>query len=179
MEAWFLNQVVTRWMTNRLGDVPLSPDEVGLCVALVLHGDVSTAQICELTGAAHSTIASMGNRLAGRGLLEQVRHPDDRRTRLWHLTPAGTEVLGQAMERFRCAYVELLGTARIDPEQARGGLNDLEHALRLDLGLPQRPALGACTEESPELTPAEREEVRHFTQWLIHRRDLDGEAWRR
>ncbi|MDO5081898.1 MAG: MarR family winged helix-turn-helix transcriptional regulator [Arachnia propionica] len=170
LEAWFLNQVVSRWMTTRLGECPLSPDELGLCAALALRGDASTSQICELTGTAASTIASMGNRLAGRGILEQVTNPHDRRSRLWRLTRTGLQVLGEAMERFREAYLALLRTTPVQPEQIRDGLNDLEHALRLDLGLPPREPQDACAAESEELTAAEREELRRFTQWLIHRR---------
>lgn len=170
LEAWFLNQVVSRWMTDRLGDSPVSPDELGLCAALVLHGDAATSQICDLTGAATSTIASMGNRLAGRGLLEQIPHPNDRRVRLWRLTSAGGEVVREAMERFAEAYRSLLAATALRAEQARSGLNDLEQALRHDLDLPQRPLLGDCTTEDSELTPAEQQELRQFRQWLIHRR---------
>lgn len=169
LEAWFLNQVVSRWLSDRVGDVGLSPDELGLCSLVALEGDLSTTRISEVTGGRPSTVSSMATRLARRGLLDQIPHPTDRRARQWHLTEAGTELLDEATTRFRAAYQELLSTTALQVDEVQGGIGALEHALRSDLGLPPRP-VPATSEEEDELTPAEQQELRTFKAWLIHRR---------
>jgi DNA-binding MarR family transcriptional regulator len=64
-----------------------------LLAALEEFGPASQAALGRRTGIDRSDVVAVLNALAGRGLIERSRDPDDRRRNIVTITPAGTERL--------------------------------------------------------------------------------------
>ncbi|MCL2423919.1 MAG: MarR family winged helix-turn-helix transcriptional regulator [Micrococcales bacterium] len=170
LDTWFLAQTVTRWMQVRLAEVGLSADEMALCSVLQAVDGGSPTVLAEIAGSPLSTMTSMIGRLQRAGMLEVVPDPDDRRGKLVRLSAAGNRLLAEAQSTFAPAYWSLTESLSLPAEQIRTALNELEAAVRDDLGLEQRPDtcwLPAVHDEP--LSPAQVSEVRRYVAWLRHR----------
>jgi MarR family transcriptional regulator, multiple antibiotic resistance protein MarR len=81
-----------------------------------------------------STVLFRVGRLDQRGHIERIPNPDDRRSYLVSLSPAGQKLLKQARPRFRAfaeSVEERLGQERVDT--LRGHLGELRDAIETEI----------------------------------------------
>lgn len=57
------------------------------------HGDVAMGQVAGLLGCDASNVTGIVDRLVVHGLITRTESPQDRRTKILHLTPAGKELI--------------------------------------------------------------------------------------
>lgn len=96
---------------------PVSQAEAHV-LAQLTFGPASVAELHQSFGHKRSTLSSVLNRLEDRALIERQIHPDDRRSFMIELTPAGRKLargVRRALEKLERRIAKRLGTS--DPEQ--------------------------------------------------------------
>jgi DNA-binding MarR family transcriptional regulator len=117
-------RLVTRRYEDALRPVGLTAGQFSVLAALA-GGPVPLGRLAEALGMDRTTVNRSVQPLAGRGLLESVRSPRDRRVRALTLTAAGTAVLTAAMPLWRAEQAEsarLLGAPWSDLRRQLGRL---------------------------------------------------------
>jgi DNA-binding MarR family transcriptional regulator len=87
----------------------ITPVQYGLLTTLSLNPDIDQNSLGRELGIDRTNVADVLNRLAGRGLLERRRSPDDRRMVLTRLTPAGEKLTKKMYRSMQRAQERLLG----------------------------------------------------------------------
>lgn len=111
-----VNQTVRRYLTAHSDGV--TDIEAHLLARLAARGPASVADIQRAFGLRASTLTNALDRLERRGLLRREAHPDDRRTFLLSLTPAGTDAAGHAVATVDA--LEALVASRVTAAQLDG-----------------------------------------------------------
>jgi DNA-binding MarR family transcriptional regulator len=128
-DVWLVSRATTGALDAALAPTGLSADEFGLYSVLTSSDTVTPSELARWMAAPLTTVSSYVKRLEGRGHLVRERNPNDGRSFVLRLTPAGREAHAAAGRAFLevLARVEArLGTT-VDP--VRRSLATLRDAL--------------------------------------------------
>jgi DNA-binding MarR family transcriptional regulator len=129
-EVFWTHQKRKRLIEEALGGIPLPPEDYPFYVLIGAEGPWTPTGLAERLGMPLTTVLFRVRRIEGRGHAERVPNPDDGRSFLVRMTPAGSRLLGRARPAFR-DYAEAvearLGGERVDA--LRGALVELRQAV--------------------------------------------------
>jgi DNA-binding MarR family transcriptional regulator len=129
-DVFLANQKRQQLIVAALEATDLPPEDYPLYVFIGAEGPWTPTGIAHRLEMPLTTVLFRLRRLERRGHAERVPNPDDRRSFLIRLTPAGQRLLRKARPRFR-AYAEGV-EARLGPESlagARERLTELREAI--------------------------------------------------
>ncbi len=173
-DVWLVMHVVSGMLDQALARDGLSGDEFGLYSLLRGFGPVTPTQIARWTGMPATTVSAGLRRLTTRGHLERTPHPDDGRSSLVGLTPAGIAAHTRAASSFLETAARVSEALGADETAQRAVLQRLDHALRGLGALDPRPYVVAdpspaespsLTYTGPALTAAQEHEVRRYIEF--------------
>jgi DNA-binding MarR family transcriptional regulator len=175
-DLWLVNHLLSDALDGVLARTSgLNGEEFGFYSLLRRFGPVPATQITRWTAMRPTTVSTLVRRLQDRGHVEQRPHPEDGRSRLIALTPAGERAHAAAADTFFSATRSL--AAALGPEEIRqrASLQRLDAALREVGGLDPRPYSLADQETAGEhhltyggdaLDPAEEDTVRAYIDFI-------------
>jgi len=134
LDFFVTNQPREPLIAAALAPTELPPEDYPIYVLAGAEGPWTPTGLAERTRMPLSTVLFRLRRLEQRGHAERVPNPDDRRSYLVRLTPAGESLLADARPRFRAlaeAVEARLGPKRIAP--LRDGLAELRSAVEEEL----------------------------------------------
>ncbi len=99
-DVWLLSRATTGLLDAALAPTGLSADEFGLYSVLMSAESLTPSELGRWMAAPLTTVSSYVKRLEGRGHLQRGRNPDDGRSWVLSLTPAGRRAHQTAVERF-------------------------------------------------------------------------------
>jgi DNA-binding MarR family transcriptional regulator len=157
-----------------LDDVPLSVDEFAMYGLISDLAPITSADLVRATGLSPTTVSSLVRRCEARGELIRTDNPEDARSSLLQLTPAGFEVLGRAVPRLLDGIERIERGLRGRYRPVREALRELDEVVRNELGVGPRPYEldGPRAQESSlaytgdPLTPQQVDEARQFLDWI-------------
>ena len=129
-EVFWAHQKRKRLLEHALADVELPTEDYPFYVTIGADGPLTPTALAEYLMMPLSTVIFRVKRLEGRGHAERVPNPDDGRSFLVRLTPAGGQLLDRARPAFR-DYAEAV-EARLGREQVDAvatGLVSLRQAI--------------------------------------------------
>lgn len=95
--------IASHLLETELAELELSQGEVHVLADLVgVSGGATPGELHRAFGHANSTVTGILDRLEGKGLIERLPNPSDRRSQLVRLTPGGRKAarrVTQAIER--------------------------------------------------------------------------------
>jgi DNA-binding MarR family transcriptional regulator len=118
--AFLLAQVgayAARMFDERLGELELTPPQVGLLRAIAMQPGRSQQALAEQLGTPATRLVALLDGLERRGAIERRRNPDDRRLHALHLTEEGQELM-RSVGRVAMAHGADLTGALDDSERA-------------------------------------------------------------
>ena len=121
--------------TGRLVKAGVSMTHMHVMWLLQHHGDLSMSRLAELLDVSFSNATGIIDRMEERGLVERVRHPDDRRVVLVRIAPGGVEALEEteAIKQDRLhAILAHLDTIQVD--RVAAALDDIRSAVVAEYG---------------------------------------------
>jgi len=122
------NQRIRGLLASALRDAPIRSDEYGVYSAVYMAGTLTLTQLARSTGMPLTTVADYVRSMVERGHLERRPNPDDRRSALLRLTPAGTETVNVVMPAFTQAVRTLLDELEMTREALQAALDDMAAA---------------------------------------------------
>ena len=134
LDLFRTNQVRERLLAAALEGVELEAQDYPFYVLIGAEGPLTPTALAARMEMPLSTVLFRAGKLEQRGHAERTPNPDDRRSYLLRLTPAGARLLADARPRFR-ALAEAV-EARLGGEQVsglRGGLGELRAAIEAEL----------------------------------------------
>ena len=135
LDVFRTNQLRERLIEASLdGLEELPPEDYPFYVLIGAEGPWTPTLLAERMKMPLSTVLFRVGRLDGRGHIMRIPNPDDRRSYLISLNPAGQQLLKKARPRFRAfaeSVEERLGRERID--NLRGHLDELRAAIEEEL----------------------------------------------
>ena len=134
LDVFVTNQLRERLIAQSLEGTGLPPEDYPMYVLVGAEGPWTPTALAARTQMPLSTVLFRLRRLQGRGHAERIPNPDDRRSYLVRLTPAGESLLAEARPRFRAlaeAVESRLGPKQIAP--LRTGLSELRRAVEEEL----------------------------------------------
>jgi DNA-binding MarR family transcriptional regulator len=134
LDVFVTNQLRERLIAAAVEGTGLPPEDYPIYVLVGTEGPWTPTALAERTQMPLSTVLFRLRRVERRGHLERIPNPDDRRSYLVRLTPAGETLLAEARPRFRAlaeAVETRLGPKRIAP--LREGLSGLRLAVEEEL----------------------------------------------
>jgi DNA-binding MarR family transcriptional regulator len=183
-DLWLVTHVVSGVLDDVLvGAGGLSSDEFGFYSLLRRFGPVTPSQVARWTAMRPTTVSTLVARLQQRGHVEQTPNPEDGRSRLLALTPAGEQAHARTAEVFFDATRALSATLGPDEQRQRLSLERLDAALRQVRGLDPRPyavatdlppAEGRLAYQGPALTADEETHVRQYIDFIRSRREASN-----
>ena len=121
--------------TGRLVKAGVSMTHMHVMWLLQHHGDLSMSRLAELLDVSFSNATGIIDRMEERGLVERVRHPDDRRVVLVRIAPRGIEALEEteAIKQDRLhAILAHLDARQVD--RVAAALDDIRSAVVAEYG---------------------------------------------
>jgi len=103
-----VQQAAQALAVKRLEPLGLSPRAWGVLSTLTESGPLTQIDLAATTSIDRTAMVYLIDELEAAGLVERVRHPQDRRAFLIHLTPAGQDVREQAAAALAGAVQTLL-----------------------------------------------------------------------
>jgi DNA-binding MarR family transcriptional regulator len=134
LDLFVTNQLRERLIAAAVEATDLPPEDYPIYVLVGAEGPWTPTALAERTQMPLSTVLFRLRRVEERGHAERIPNPDDRRSYLVRLTPAGEDLLAEARPRFRAlaeAVESRLGPKRIAP--LRTGLSELRRAVEEEL----------------------------------------------
>ena len=134
LDLFRTNQVRERLLAAAFEGVELQPQDYPFYVLIGAEGPLTPTALATRTEMPLSTVLFRAGKLEQRGHAERVANPEDRRSYLLRLTPAGARLLAEARPRFR-ALAEAV-EARLGGKQIsglRGSLGELRKAIEAEL----------------------------------------------
>ncbi|HJP76837.1 MAG TPA: MarR family transcriptional regulator [Pseudonocardiaceae bacterium] len=119
--AFLLAQVgayAARKFDERLGELELSPPQVGLLRAIAMQPGRSQQALAEQLGTPATRLVALVDGLERRGAIERRRNPDDRRLHAVYLTEEG-QALMRSVGQVAMAHGADLTSALDDSERAQ------------------------------------------------------------
>lgn len=80
-----------------------TPDDFIYLITLTSFGSMTKTGLIRFNVHEKSAGMQIINRLISRGLVEQTEHTGDKRNRMIHISPKGTKILNESMDRIRAA----------------------------------------------------------------------------
>ena len=129
LQSFINGHLVTQVMAEVTGRHGLTPDEFGVQSVIMFREPITPTELAGLIGSPPTTLSAHIRRLGGRGQITRRRNPDDGRSYLLEVTPAGR----RTVEAIIPAFAELL--ARIEGQldsgdETRVAMQRFEAALR-------------------------------------------------
>lgn len=126
LELWLANQLVGALFEREFARLGLRPPYFALLSLLKVDGPATPTSLATTTGIAPTTLRTILNELADKGLIRRRPHPTDGRSFVVELSPKGlqTQLLGVPAV---LALEEALG---VGSSGQRSGLTDQLRALR-------------------------------------------------
>lgn len=179
IDLWLISFLASRYVSEILDDSPLSVDEFALYGLISDLAPITSSDLVRATGLPPTTVSSLVRRCEARGELVRRENPDDARSTLLELTPAGYERLAAVVPRLLAGIERIRDGLAGRHDRVRQALADLDRVIRAELGVGGRPYELASTgsEEATlsysgdPLAADQVEEARKFVDWL---RDRDG-----
>lgn len=181
-DLWLVSHLISGALDDVLaGSGGLSGEEFGFYSLLRRFGPATARQVTGWTAMPATTVSSFVRRLQQRGHVEQRANPEDGRSRLLSLTPAGEQAHATAAETFYAATRTLSAALGPDESAQRSSLQRLDTALRQVGGLDPRPyTVNPSAQEPvanlayscPQLSGDEEAQVRQYIQFLLSQREV-------
>jgi DNA-binding MarR family transcriptional regulator len=119
-------RMVGRRFDDALRPLGLTNGQFSLLASLNRPGPAAMGSVATLLAVDRTTLTAALKPLQRRGLIEVAVNPDDQRSRLLTLTPAGRSLLASAVPVWRRTHAEVEGQlGKIDPETLRVALRAL------------------------------------------------------
>jgi DNA-binding MarR family transcriptional regulator len=174
IDLWLLSFLASRMVSEILHDIPLSVDEFAMYGLISDLAPITSADLVRATGLSPTTVSSLVRRCEARGELKRTDNPEDARSSLLQLTPAGYEVLGRAVPMLLDGLERMERGLSGRHRHTREALRDLDQVIRNELGVGPRPYEldGPPVEDSSlaysgePLTPEQVDEARQFVDWI-------------
>jgi DNA-binding MarR family transcriptional regulator len=112
-----LNRASSPELFRMLGELELSFTQMKTLHLLLEAGDVHVKDVAERLGMSLPAMSRALDGLVGRGYVERLESPTDRRARLVRLLPAGRAILTE-IQASRLAALEELAASLTDEERA-------------------------------------------------------------
>jgi DNA-binding MarR family transcriptional regulator len=142
LDVFAANQKRERLIKTALAGTDLPPEDYPLYVYIGIEGPLTPTELARELGMPLSTALFRTRRLERRGHAERIPHPEDRRSFLLRLTPAGEQLLARARPAFRERALSVearLGKRRVGA--LRDALTELGEAIdsELEASSPESP----------------------------------------
>jgi DNA-binding MarR family transcriptional regulator len=99
-DVWLVSRAVTGALDAALAPTGLTADEFGIYSVLTTADSMTPSELARWMSAPPTTVSSYVKRLEARGHIERERNPDDGRSYVLSLTPAGRRAHQAAGARF-------------------------------------------------------------------------------
>ena len=135
LDVFVTNQLRERLLAAAVAGTDLPAEDYPLYVLVGAEGPLTPTALAARTQMPLSTVLFRLRRLERRGHVERIANPDDRRSYLARLTPAGARLLRKTRPRFRAlaqAVEAELGGENVTT--LRTGLSDLRGAIEREIG---------------------------------------------
>jgi DNA-binding MarR family transcriptional regulator len=99
-DVWLLYRATAAELDVALASSGLNADEFAIYSVLMSADTMTPSELARWMSAPPTSVSSYVKRFEGRGHLERVRHPDDGRSFVLRLTPAGRRAHAAAAARF-------------------------------------------------------------------------------
>ena len=158
-DLWLVNHLLSAALDEVIAERSgLTGEEFGFYSLLRRFGPVSASQLARWTAMRPTTLSTLVRRLQQRGHVEQRPHPEDGRSRLVALTPAGVRAHAVTAEAFFAATRPLAEALGADELRQRASLQRLDAALRQVGGLDPRPySLTGQPSSEDQAAPADQQ----------------------
>jgi DNA-binding MarR family transcriptional regulator len=154
-DVFATNQKRERLIEAALADIALPPEDYPLYVLVETAGPRTPTELARELGLPLSTLLFRVRRLEERGHAERVSNPDDKRSYLLRLTPAGERLLAFARPLFRARALAV--EARLGEELVaalREALTELGDAIERELGDATRESRTAQARRTRSRSPS-------------------------
>ena len=99
-DVWLLSRATTAWLDEVLAPSSLDSDEFAMYSVLRSRAGMTPSELAHWMSAPATTVSSYVKRFEAKGHLERSPNPDDGRSYLLHLTPAGRRAHAAAGKLF-------------------------------------------------------------------------------
>ena len=128
--VWLVSRAATDLLDTALAPSGLTADEFGIYSVLTSAETMTPSELARWMSAAPTTVSSYVKRFEARGHVERRRNPDDGRSFVLRLTPAGRRAHALAGARFVPVLERVVGTLGSREASVRRSLELLDKALR-------------------------------------------------
>jgi DNA-binding MarR family transcriptional regulator len=126
-DVWLLSRATSGVLDAALAPVGLTADEFGIYSVLTSTDAMTPTELARWMSAPPTTVSSAVRRLEGRGHVERRRNPDDGRSYVLGLTPAGRRAHAAGVEAFAPVLGRVqaaLGSKEASVRRALGTVRD-------------------------------------------------------
>lgn len=128
--VWLVSRAATDVLDTALAPSGLTADEFGIYSVLTSADTMTPSELARWMSAAPTTVSSYVKRFEARGHVERRRNPDDGRSFVLRLTPAGRRAHALAGAQFVPVLERVLRTLGSREGSVRRSLTLLDEALR-------------------------------------------------
>ena len=128
--VWRVSRAATNVLDAALASSGLTADEFGIYSVLTSAETMTPSELARWMSAAPTTVSSYVKRFEARGHVERRRNPDDGRSFVLHLTPAGRRAHAAAVSQFAPVLARVVRTLGGREASVRRSLTLLDEALR-------------------------------------------------
>ena len=129
-DIWLVSRATTGVLDAVLAPTGLSADEFGIYSVLTTADSLTPSELARWMSAPLTTMSSYVKRLEGRGHLKRERNPDDGRSYVLTLTPAGRRAHRAAGARFIPVLEQIVTQLGTREPSVRQALATLHRSLR-------------------------------------------------
>ena len=128
--VWLVSRATTHVLDTALAPSGLTADEFGIYSVLTSAETMTPSDLARWMSAAPTTVSSYVKRFEARGHVERRRNPDDGRSFVLRLTPAGRRAHALAGAQFVPVLERVMRTLGSREASVRRSLALLDEALR-------------------------------------------------
>ncbi len=174
LDVWILARLVGAAMDEAVAPAGLAAREFVLYALLQRAGPMTPTELARLSGVPATTISKMVRRMADRGHVVELDHPEDARSRLLQLNAAGATVLADAADGYTKLADEASAALGDDVGQIEWSLQRLRTVLAELSGQevesaasrPENATAHTLRYSGRSLTSAEEARAREFVDFL-------------
>jgi DNA-binding MarR family transcriptional regulator len=133
-DVYVLGQAVNDLLLDGLAEAPLTPSEYAVYSAIHERGPATPSELRHALGMPAQTMSDWIGHFRDRGHVETQRNPDDGRSQLVSLTPAGLRAHRRANRSFEMVYRRFIDELTLPEEEARRILGQMIGAARVTRG---------------------------------------------
>jgi DNA-binding MarR family transcriptional regulator len=131
-DLWLVSRAATNVLDTALTSSGLTADEFGIYSVLTTAETMTPSELARWMSAPPTTVSSYVKRFEARGHVERRRNPDDGRSFVLRLTPAGRRAHAAAAIQFAPVLARVVRTLGGREPSVRRSLGLLQEALRDD-----------------------------------------------